>query len=211
MPKKYSQSGVSHILMIVAVVVVIGIIIAFVSGAAKFNFSASKDDGSGSSAMDKGKKEKMKTYTSETYGFSIEYPSTWTVKEGASEETVVSFLSQRVGPEDQFTENVGVSVSDISQLTGFTASDLIDLWLQQNESDPLFDSFLVGERGNLLISGFDAAKADYTASVKGINLKGRVVITQKDNMAFIFAFMAEESAFDDYIGEVETIIASTSL
>jgi hypothetical protein len=57
----------------------------------------------------------FKTYRNEADGVQISYPKTWTVKQHPAETVFVAFLSPKDNALDTFTENVNLSMYDMSQ------------------------------------------------------------------------------------------------
>jgi len=198
------QKGAAPLIAIIVGIVILLIVVIFVSGGARVNLNVSKN---GQSLVDK----KTKLYQNQTYGISMNYPGNWRMEEGTTSDPVVSFLSPREGSDDQFTENVNVAVTDLSADPSLSLTQVMDLWVQQNESDPSFSSFMVASRESTSVFGLDAEQVTYLAEGQGLSVKGRTTIFLKESMAYIFTYSAEVESFDTFLGGLETILTSTTI
>lgn len=217
------NNGFSNILIIVGVIVIGLIVLAFVSGVAKVNVDVSKTDDNHVSGMNDSMKEddsdttmmkemvEDKPYTNTTYGFSLMYPGDWTMQEGTNSDPIVSFNSPKETANDRFSENLLISLTDLSSSPSLTSSDVMDLWVNQNKSDTSFSGFTVTNREQITVSGYDAEQTTYEATAYDYDIKGRVTIVLKGTDAYIMLYSAEKNSYDKYVIGADAIRDSFTL
>ncbi|GMR19382.1 MAG: hypothetical protein BMS9Abin34_519 [Patescibacteria group bacterium] len=209
--RKSSREGIAPLYIIIGGVIVLLIIIVAVSGGAGFKFNISKNSESSPSSSSEQQTASYENYENKDYGISMNYPGDWRMQEGTTTDPIVSFFSPREGSDDQFSENINVTVTDLSAFPDLSLTEVADIWVQENESNPSFTSFEVVSRESTSVSGLGAEQVTYTAKGQGLSVKGRTTIVLKDSSAYIFTYSAEAKSFDTFLKGLETALSSTVL
>ena len=144
-----------------------------------------------------------KTYENTTDGFSLQYPSTWTFQENAYGVPVI-FFSPLTSPEDTLKENVGIGV------TTETKTYTIDEFRKVRKAsfDKQFSEFVEVSNENITINGMDAKKVIYTCMQGDMKLQFEEVYMVKDNTWYIITYTATKATFDEFVKNVDEIIAT---
>lgn len=96
------------------------------------------------------------TYKNKTYGFSIQFPSTWTFQEEAYGAPVM-FFTPLSSPEDLLQENIMISQEKISK-----EYTLDDLWKIKKDKQT-FSGFVEVSNEHIQVNTMDAKKIVYKA------------------------------------------------
>ena len=145
-------------------------------------------------------------YRNAAYGFSIQYPANWTVKENY-EGTAVFLLSPLENKLDFFPENVNVVVQDLSQKP-------MDLDKYSNiaihQMQVVFKQNLeVLESDSTYLDGHPAHNFVFLAKGPDMEMKIKCVWTVIDETkAYQVTFGALTSQYDKYVTKVQKIIQS---
>ena len=215
----HSDKGVIDPKLIIGAVV-IGAIVVFFIATGNFKFSASVNNQQTSTSSQTStetstptKEEpsapKTKTYTNSTYGLSLEYPEDWSMKENPATGIVVAFGSPKESSDDKFVDNVNVSFTNLSSKDALTLDQLADAWLKETENSA--PTFKLLDRQHTSVAGETAEQLVYSFSNKGMDMKGMVVITMKNKMAYIVTYSAEEGSYDKFVDAANTMVSSLKL
>jgi hypothetical protein len=147
-------------------------------------------------------KQGFLTYTNSEYGFKIDYPADWSVRENIMGAVVV-FLSPRESTSDNFLENVNIIVQDNSMtLEEYTNISLAQL--PQYVSDL---EIISSERTTL--GGNPAYKVVFTGVYNNSNrLEWMQVWTMKDNKVYLITYTAQPQSFSKYLPQVQHMFDS---
>lgn len=213
MPKFSDQKGIIDPKIVVGGIIAAVVIFFLATG--NFKFSASVKDNSTQEATQEITQEeqstpqptaKPKTYQSEKYEISLEYPASWSLKENPAPTYIAGFFTPKEGNDDNYIESLGVKAIDISSQPNITLQEITDLF--ENQTKKSEDTFVVIDRQSSTIAGEDTKDLIYTFKDKDNNGKGIARITLKNKTAYIFQYNALESDYDKYLPTVETILAS---
>lgn len=213
--KKTVQSGFIDPKLIVGGVVVL--IIVFFLATGSFKFSASIDKNSPDQAPEsssQGQQEqstaktesKPKTYQNEENGFSLEYPSEWSLKENPASGYIAGILSPKQSDSDTYQESLLIKAISTTPQPNITLQEVADSW--ENQTTKAEGSVAVSDRKDTNLGGQKARSIIYTFTSEGGSGKGMATITLKNNKAYIFQYNATEKDFNEFLPVVETIQAS---
>lgn len=207
-----SQKGIVDPKIIIGGIIVLVVIFFLTTG--KFNFSATRTDQETTPSTDQTKttepSSQTKSYQNDQYGFGLQYPSNWSLKEGEG-GYVATFLSPAESIGDKYFEFLGVRAVKSSK-SDITTQEAADLWEQQTVSGTKEESNLqIVDRSASSVAGEEAKTVVFTIDLDKVPSKGSVTITVKNNAVYIFQYFAEESKYDKYLPDIEAILSSVSL
>ncbi|MBI2660579.1 hypothetical protein HYX07_05445 [Candidatus Woesearchaeota archaeon] len=139
------------------------------------------------------------TYENSDYGVKIKYPSDWEKKE--TEDLIIAFVSPKTGASDAVQENLGLTMNDLAGQY-LTLQDYNKIAIEQLKQT--FPDIKFIESGSTTVSNTPAYKVVFTAS----NLKFMQAWTIKNDLAYVWSYVAAESAFSDYLGIVQKMLDS---
>ncbi|MBI2315029.1 hypothetical protein HYU93_03165 [Candidatus Daviesbacteria bacterium] len=220
--RKTAQKGIIDPKIIIGGIVVL--VVIFILATGKFNFSASVGDKPSSkteSQTEQVRPEESqpeqtqspsvpKSYKSDQYSFSLEYPGEWSHKE-AQGQYVAAFFSPLESSSDTYREFLGVKAISIASIPSSPLELATDLWEKQTVAESKDDDFKVVERKSSTISGKEASELVYTVNIEGKAAKGFVKITIANDNIYIFQYFAETDKYEQFLSDIETIISSISL
>lgn len=142
-------------------------------------------------------------YDNRTYGFSVNYPSDWVMREGLM-GTAVIFLSPLENKNDAFMENINIVVQDLTQPV--TLEEYVAVSVQQLRQIVVDGTILSIRRSQL--DGRPCAEIIYTGRQVQFTLKWlcRVVLVQ--DRAYSLTYTAEMNRFDAWLDTVDQIFDS---
>lgn len=199
--KKVAQKGVIDPKLIIGGVIVIIVVAVFFVATGNLKFSGSIGDKQTSTTPS----STTKTYENQTYGMKLEYPEGWSIKESPAAGIIVAFGSPKESSNDKFVDNVNISNADLSSKPNVTLTQLADSWLKQTGSAL---SFKLQDRKSTTLAGEAAEQLVYTFNNNGVDVKGIVTITMKNNMAYIVTYTAEQTSYDKFVSAANTIATS---
>lgn len=191
---------------------VIAAIVIFLIATGSFNFSASVNKNNNQQINQSQPQatstpeSKPKTYQSEQYGISLEYPASWSLKETPAQGYIAGFFSPKEGSNDNYIESLGIKVVDISSQPNITLQEAADLW--ENQTKKAESTFVVADRKSSTVAGESAKDILYSFKNQGDSGKGMVRVTLKNKKAYIFQYNALEKDYDKYLSIIETILSS---
>ncbi len=203
MPKL--SKGSAHFILIAIVVVLALVVLAFATGSAKVSVKVNNPD---TSNVPSAKKDETVLYENDSYAFSLRYPETWTVKKGSTSDPVVTFVSKKESSSDAFTENMFVTITDLSSKPNLSSSEAMAGWIKENKSGEYGSTFDVLTQKSIAVDGFDAEQVTYVFTASGFEVKGMITIVMKDNKAYLLSYTAEAKSFDTFTSEVAAMINS---
>jgi hypothetical protein len=145
------------------------------------------------------------TYSNSQYGFSISYPSGWTMQENTG-GSVVTFQAPSEGRDDLYLENMKVTVEDLSSSP---------MSLEQYKSAQLAKKQALANF-NLIydqayrVSGFNGWKIAYTGN-SGMLMEWVEIFTIRGTTAYDITFSAQESSYANYVVAMDTMTKSFQL
>lgn len=206
--KKTAQSGIISLPVVIGAIVVL--VVIFVLATGKFNFSASRSDQSSSQTEQPQAKSAPKSYQSDQYKFSLQYPANWNVKETQG-QYVAAFFSPEESSSDKYLEFLGVKSVSTASKPDITLQEAADLWEAQTAKESTAGNFQVIDRKSSTISGLEAKDLIYTVDIKNIPAKGFVRVVLTDDNAYIFQYYAEADKYEKYLPDIESMISSVTL
>ncbi len=186
---------------------VIALVVVFFLATGSFKGSISRNDQTTSPGA---APSEPKSYQSEQYKFSLEYPGEWSYKE-AQGQYVAAFFSPEESSSDSYREFLGVKVISTSSKPDISLQEAADLWEEQTVAESTANNFQVVDRKTVTISGEEAREIIYTVDIKNIPAKGFVKITIANGNIYIFQYFAEADKYDKYLPDVESILSSVTL
>ncbi len=142
----------------------------------------------------------MNTYTS-AKGFTIKYPSDWSLDETNAAVAVLFLL-----PTHNATENLNVEVDN---LTARDSVATVSEQLMTQAED--YDNFTAVAENNTTLSGNQAYKIVYTATVNGDFVKVQQVWTVTAGKAYIITYKAAPNNYDTYASTAQQMIDSFTI
>ncbi len=143
-------------------------------------------------------------YEDPAYGFRLEYPSDWAVREGET-GSVVAFVSPEEDAADAYQERLIVTVEKSSLHIDDYLDQRIDE-LKQNIS--YFDQM---QRSNMRLDENLARKFVYTGGRGMQRFRWVELVVMRQDTVYVFTFQAEESRDQDYIQQREKMFGSVEL
>lgn len=208
MKKKTVQKGAVNPKLVIGGVIAVVIVVLLATG--KFKFSVTRNQGSPTSQSEQTQAVVPKSYRSEQYKFSLEYPGNWDVKE-AQGQYVAAFLSPLESSSDKYREFLGVKVISKAGKPSITLQEATDLWESQTAAESTANNFKVIGRKSSTVSGLEAKDLIYTVDIDGIPAKGFVRIVLTADNIYIFQYFAETGNYEKYLKDIEGIISSVKL
>lgn len=159
----------------------------------------------------------FETYENTGFGFTMQYPSTWSVTQvredpsaPANGSIVAIFKAPTESQTDMYQENLILNVQGPFQ-NEMTLEEYTDNSL--NAFRNMSDTVQIFESSPTTLSGLPAHEIVYTSSsTPGLNLKKMQVFTVvNDNMAYIITFSAEDPQFNKYLPDVQKMISSVQI
>ncbi|MBI4059347.1 DcrB-related protein [Candidatus Microgenomates bacterium] len=148
-----------------------------------------------------------KNYQSAKYGLTLKYPEGWSMKENPAADIVVAFGSPKESSKDKFVDNINISIINLAPQPSLkTVKQAADQWIRQTTVS--YPSLKLLTRKPSTMTGQTAEELIYTISSQGFNLKGMVVITIKNKMAYIMTYSAESASFDKFVDAANTVTTS---
>jgi len=150
----------------------------------------------------------MKTYTNESYGFSMEYPEDWSYTE-ANASSVVTINSPKQSSSDVFSENVNVVVQTLPPdmtLAMYAEKSMKDL-------NTYVGNFDLMEQKDVTIAGQPGKRLVYQGVYPGQENEYKFLqeYVVKDGSAYLLTYTAVPAEFDTFVSQAEVILASFSL
>lgn len=134
------------------------------------------------------------TFTSQKYGFEMQYPKDWTKSEG-EQGTVILVKSPKEDSLDTFTENINVVTEDLS------AKDIsLEAYMDAAVSnvEKYIENVDISNQTKTKLGGKDAYVVIYTGISNGLDLKWRQTIAINNKSAYIVTFTALEDDYSKY-------------
>lgn len=213
-----AQRGIIDPKLIIGGIVILVVIFFVATGSFKFSASIKPNTTTSTSSSEQPSSQKEaqatpasqsepKTYQSEKNGFSLKYPSSWSLKENPSPSFVTGFFSSEESGSDNYRENLLVRVVDISKQPKMTLQEGADLWENDTQKEE-GNNFNVTERKSSTVAGESAKDIIFDIKTKDVDGHGMIRITLKNNKAYIFQFNALKTTYDKYLPDIETILSS---
>jgi len=145
------------------------------------------------------------TYWNSDYGFQMDYPSTWTVREGYR-GTIVLFNSPSDGRDDTFSENVNVNVEDLSNYPGITLEEYYAVG-NAKVAENLAGYKLISKE-NTVMAGSPAIKTVYTTTQDVGTIKVLQEVTLQNQKAYIITYGGTLTGYPKYLPYAQIMINS---
>jgi S1-C subfamily serine protease len=159
-------------------------------------------------------KEGLLSYENSTYGIRIQYPANWTKDEQDSNPAdsvtnIITFYSPLDSRVDEYSENLGVSVENLTDpnitLEQYTES------LIANYNESLTDFKVIESNTNTTLGGNSAYKLVYTDKEDDINYKTMEIGALVGDKVYFIEYIAEENYYSKYFPTIQKIIESVEL
>jgi eukaryotic-like serine/threonine-protein kinase len=149
--------------------------------------------------------EEQRTYISPYFNFTINYPPSWQIKEISG---MVFFLSPGEGRSDDFSENVGVIIEDLSkQPMSLNEYEKLSL----TSAPKLIKDFKLAAKNSAKIDGEDAYSMIYSGIDKSRRLKYKSYTFITGSKAYTLTYTAEEKNYDKYLNQAELVMKSIKI
>ena len=156
--------------------------------------------------------DKMLTYENSTYGIRMQYPSNWQKEENLSSGSdnnsmlvdVVKFISPTKNASDTSSESFDLKIDNISDIKPITLAKYANNSIEDLRKD--FDIIKLDRNASL--SNNPAYKLVYTGVEEGVDLQAMLILTIKDDKAYIISYNAEPTKFSYYLPTLEKMIDS---
>jgi eukaryotic-like serine/threonine-protein kinase len=156
--------------------------------------------------------DKMLTYENSTYGIRMQYPSNWQKEENLSSGSdnnsmlvdVVKFISPTKNASDASSESFDLKIDNISDIKPITLAKYANNSIEDLRKD--FDIIKLDRNASL--SNNPAYKLVYTGVEEGVDLQAMLILTIKDDKAYIISYNAEPTKFSYYLPTLEKMIDS---
>jgi hypothetical protein len=150
--------------------------------------------------------ESLSTYTNRNYGFSIQYPSSWEMREKFM-NTEVIFLSDAENANDKFQENVNIAVMRVPANTKFEAAK--DDTIQQ--LGRMITNFHLEAERPVTLAGREAYALVYTGTMGQFQFKWQQIFMVANGCAYAITYTAEEKSYNKFFGYFNKMASSFSL
>lgn len=209
---KTAQKGIIDPKIIIGGIVVL--VVVFILATGKFKFSASINNQPSSQTEGQTESETApsvpKSYQSDQYKFSLQYPENWNVKESQG-QYVAAFFSPEESSSDKYREFLGVKAVSTVSKPDITLQEAADLWETQTVKESEANSFTVIDRKSSTVSTLEAKDIIYTVNIENIPAKGFVRVVLANDNIYIFQYFAETDKYEKFLPEIEGIISSVTL
>jgi eukaryotic-like serine/threonine-protein kinase len=156
--------------------------------------------------------DKMLTYENSTYGIRMQYPSSWHKEENLSDGSdknsmlvdVVKFSSPTKNASDTSSESFDLKIDNISDIKPITLAKYANNSIEDLRKD--FDIITLDRNASL--SNNPAYKLVYTGVEEDVNLQAMLILTIKDDRAYIISYNAEPTKFSYYLPTLQKMIDS---
>jgi len=206
MEKAAQQKGIIDPKIIIGGIVALVVIFFIATGSFKFSTSV-KPNSNQPEQTTPPSQSKPKTYQNEAFGFSLEYPEKWSIKEKPTVSFFVGFFSPQESGSDDYRENLLIKSVDLSTQPNITLQEAADLWETQT-AEVEGDNFKVTDKKSSTLAGESAKDIIFDIKDKEIDGQGMVRIILKNSKGYIFQFNALKTSFDKFLPDIETILTS---
>jgi len=144
------------------------------------------------------------TYTNSEYGYYVEYPKGWDVRE-ESGGALVLFSGPLI--EEAGGSARGKVVSEnLTQSPQMTHEE----YVRQNKLTlgQIFSTLEVVDEYDAVVSGVPATVVTYTFDWEGITIKLTNVVFLKDNIGYVIGYDSIPKYYDDYVGCLELMMST---
>lgn len=189
--KERTGAGITRGLKIVILIILL---------AAQIQMVGTKENGgvvqpSGSQKTTAPQEVLMDLYKNEVYGFSIEYPKNWDVKESITVGELTAIVAFMGPIKNNFQTNVHIKTETVSvpSLNNYIrdSKESLSNVLSQND-------YVLLDEGKLKINDQDAYFLEYAYNLQGYPLKVKQVVLMKGNNAYIVTYTSLQSTFNEY-------------
>ena len=143
------------------------------------------------------------TYTSETEGFSIDYPDSWNAGDSREPQVKVAIWEKEFG-----LNPVGIMVAKYAA-PGYNLKSFAEF--QINALPDIIEDYISVSTEELIISGIPAIKHIYTHTVGPTNYKSVKVYLVENETGWILGFNSPQKSFDSYKSIFDTSFNSFRL
>lgn len=143
------------------------------------------------------------TYTSETEGFSIDYPDSWNAGDSREPQVKVAIWEKEFGPNP-----VGIMVAKYAT-SGYNLESFAEF--QINALPDITEDYISISMEQLTISGISAIKHTYTNTVGPTTYKSVKAYLVENGTGWILGFDSPQKSFDSYSYIFETFLNSFKL
>ena len=143
-----------------------------------------------------------KTFTNDLFGYTIDYPETWTQ---GNIGTIIFFRSPLENAKDVVAENVTVAVEDMSA-NPMTLDQYTDKFLKV--APGIFPGFRPLEKGEAVIDARGARYMVYDTKQFGQELKHKIYYFSVGRRMFSLTYTAQPEMYDKYLPLAEEIMGS---
>lgn len=211
------QKGIVDPKIIIGGVVALVVIFFLATGNLKFSIFRNNQPPSPQKAEQKEEQAEQpqatsapKSYQSDQYKFSLQYPENWSVKEKQG-QYVAAFFSPEESSSDEYREFLGVKAVSTASKPSITLQEASDLWEEQTKKESTANNFKITDRKSSTVSNLEASDLIYTVDIEGIPAKGFVKIVRTDSNIYILQYFAETDKYEKYLPDIEGIISSITL
>ena len=144
------------------------------------------------------------TYTSSEYGYSVEYPKAWDVRE-ESGGALVLFSGPLI--EEAGGSARGKVVSEnLNQSPEITHEEYVRL--NKLTLGQMFSTLEVVDEYDAVVSGVPATVLTYTFDWEGITVKLTNVVFLKNNIGYVIGYDSMLEYYDDYVDCLELMVST---
>jgi len=154
------------------------------------------------------KEHSFTRYVNKSEGYSIKYPSTWTMEKNSQGASVVFFTALE-SELDFFKENVNVVIQDIS---GNPMNIAQYSKLAMDQMAGVFGSnFEIVEKESTYLDDRPAFKIIFLGKGPEFTIKYKVIMAVEDVFAYQITYTSLTSTYDKYVDKVDKIIESFTI
>lgn len=147
------------------------------------------------------------TYYSPAHEIKINYPSEWQTIEPEDKYVKVVFLSPLQSDEDLYTELVMILTENLP--SNIKLTDYTELAIRQLRAS--YQDLQIVTSGPAKLANSPAHKIVFAGTIQDydyISIKGMMIWTIKDEMAYIVCFIAEVEQYSAYLQTAQTMVDS---
>lgn len=208
MKKRKSQKGFSKILLIVGGAIILLTIVSIASGALKGGISVTRN---GSLVGDGKRAAELETYQNAQAGITFEYSADWTLKDNPGDGVLVALMAPKESSEDQFIENLNLSLTNVSSIPDLTTASAVDILIQQNKSDYPEGVIQVLSREGVTLAEMPAEKIIYSLEEQGFSVQIMSVVMVYNQTNYVINYTAETKNFGKFLAGADQVIKTLRL
>ena len=139
------------------------------------------------------------------YGFSVEYPKNWEIKESINVEGITAIVAFMGPAKNNFQPNINVKTENAPS---YTLNQYIQASKQTLSQFFAMNDYILIDEGGLTINGQNSYFLEYAYNLQGYPLKIKQVVLMKGDNAYIITYTALQNTFEDNVRDFDNSIST---